>query len=304
MKLKELGEIKLIERLARRTRVDKTVVKGIGDDTAVIRWTKEKYLLFTCDMLVEDVHFTLKKATPFQVGWKALGRNISDIAAMGGIPKYALISVGLNPDQTVKFSDEIYRGLQAIAKKFGVSIVGGDTVTSDKLVIDVSLIGEVEKRNVVLRSGARIGDVVLVTGSIGGSIHGKHLNFVPRIAEARTLVTRSKIHSMIDISDGLFLDLKRILKLSNVGAKIYRDSIPLSGNARSFESAVNDGEDFELLFTMSPVDAKKFFKLHAGKSKIPVTAIGEIVRAKEGFTLVDSDGCTKRITEKGYQHLA
>ena len=135
MKLKDIGEIGLIERLRRRTKCDRSVLKGIGDDTAVIKWTRDKYLLYTCDMLIEDVHFKLKSTTPFQIGWKAISRNISDIAAMGGVPRYCLVSAGLNSGLPVSFFDKLYEGMAKLAKKFKVNIVGGDTGRSEKLVI-------------------------------------------------------------------------------------------------------------------------------------------------------------------------
>ena len=143
MKIKDIGEIGLIERISKKVKCDRSVIKGIGDDAAVIRWTGNKYLLFTCDMLVEDVHFLRREATPFQIGWKALARNVSDIAAMGGVPKYALVSVGLDPNLPVSFADGIFDGINAVAGKFKVNIVGGDTSKSRKTVIDVSLIGAI-----------------------------------------------------------------------------------------------------------------------------------------------------------------
>ena len=138
MKIKDIGEVELIKRLAKNFRLDSSVVKGSGDDTAVIKWTKDKYLLFTCDMVIEGVHFNLNKATPFQVGWKALGRNISDVAAMGGIPRYAVVSMGIDPKLNVSIPDGICKGLKNIADKFHVNIVGGDMSGSDKILIDTA----------------------------------------------------------------------------------------------------------------------------------------------------------------------
>lgn len=303
MRLKDIGEIGLIKRIARRAKYDKSVVKGIGDDTAVIKWTGRKYLLYTCDMLIEDVHFKLKNATPFQIGWKAIARNISDIAAMGGAPKYCLVSAGLNPDLPVSFFDKLYEGMAAAAKKFNVNIVGGDTSDSRKLVIDVSLIGEVEKNKLTLRSGAKKGDVILVTGSIGGSGKGKHLNFTPRIDEARMLTKKFKINSMIDISDGLVLDLWRILEASKVGACLYQSVIPISKESGLFDRAIREGEDFELLFTMSVKEAKRFFKTELGRMKTSVTLIGEVTDKKYGYNLVREDGKKEKLQPEGYKHF-
>ncbi len=315
MKIRDIGEIGLIERISKKIRLDRSVIKGIGDDTAVIKWTAGKYLLFTCDMLIEDVHFRFreakplrgakffKMATPFQIGWKALARNISDIAAMGGEPKYALVSIGLDPGLPVSFADGIFEGINELAKKSGVNIVGGDTCRSKKIVIDVSLIGEVESRNLTQRSGAQKRDAIFVTGSLGGSIKGKHLDFTPRLDEARALVKNFKINSMIDISDGLLLDLKRILDASSAGAVIYEDLIPVSAEADSFKDAVTSGEDFELLFTMPPDTAGRFMKNYIKKIKIPVSLIGEVTSRECGYRLIGCGWKKKKMSEKGYIHF-
>lgn len=303
MKVKDIGEIRLIERVAKDFRLDRSVVKGFGDDTAVIRWTKNKFLLFTCDMSIEDVHFKRGEATPFQIGWKALSRNISDIAAMGGLPRHALVSIGIDPDLPASFLNGICKGLKNLADKFSINIVGGDMSRSKKLVIDVSLIGEVEKENLVLRSGAKAGDVILITSSIGGSIKGKHLDFIPRLSEARRLVKGFKINSMIDISDGLVLDLWRILHASSVGARIYESTIPLSKEAGPCEKAIYEGEDFELVFTMNANEARRFFKTLFTEMKTPVTLIGEITDKKYGYKLIDKNGKEKRLKAGGYLHF-
>jgi len=303
MRIKDIGEIRLINRLSKGISLDRSVMKGIGDDTAVIAWTKDKYLLYTCDMLVEDVHFKRPRATAFQIGWKALGRNISDIAAMGGVPRYAVVSVGLDPELPVSFVDGIYKGIKTLAKKFKVNIVGGDIARSVKTVIDISLIGEVEKKNLVTRCGARRGDLILVTGSIGGSIKGKHLNFTPRVDEARQLVKNFKINSMIDVTDGLGLDLWRILDASLTGARIHESLIPVSAQADSFGKALSDGEDFELLFTMSAPEAKRFFKTALTKMRTPVTLIGEITDKKQGYILVMENGKERKVGPEGYLHF-
>lgn len=303
MKLKDIGEIALIKKLSKDFRLDRSVVVGPGDDTAVIKWTKDKYLLYTCDMLVQDVHFKLGKVTPFEIGWKAMARNVSDIAAMGGLPRHALVSIAASPRMPVSFAKGICKGLKAVADRFGINIVGGDMSRSDKLMIDVSLIGEVEKKNLVTRAGARKGDLIMVTGAIGGSIKGRHLHFLPRIKESRSLVKGFKINAMIDVSDGLVIDLWRILDASRVGATIYENMIPVSKDADSFESAIRDGEDFELLVTMNANEARRFFKTMRPKMKTPVALIGEVVGKKEGFRLVASDGARRRLAPAGYSHF-
>lgn len=303
MLIRDIGEIQLIKRLTKGLRLDKTVIKGPGDDTAVIEWTRDKYMLLTCDMLVEDVHFKLREAAPFQIGWKALGRNLSDIAAMGGVPRYAVVSAGLPRRSSVGLAEGVFKGIRTLADRFKVNIVGGDMTDSEKLVIDIALIGEVEKGNLATRHGAKPGDLIFVTGSIGGSIKGKHLRFVPRLDEARRLVSRFKINSMIDVSDGLEIDLWRILEASGVGARVYRDAVPLSKHAGLLESAITDGEDFELLFTMSRAEARKFFRSRPGRIKTPVTYIGEIMPKKYGYRLVMESGAEKCLGPKGYLHF-
>ena len=231
MCIKDIDEIKLTKRLSKNFHLDETVIKGPGDDAAVLAWTKDKHLLFTCDMTIENVHFDLKRATPFQIGWKALGRNISDIGAMGGVPKYAVVSLGISSALDISVADGICKGIKSLADKFGVNIVGGDIAKSDKIIIDISLIGQVEKKKLALRSGAGVGDFIFVTGTLGGSIKRKHLNFMPRVSAARQILSGFKINSMIDISDGLVLDLNRILTASNVGSYIYESALPLSEDA-------------------------------------------------------------------------
>lgn len=308
MRLKDIGEIKLIERISRKIRADASVIKGIGDDAAVIMWpdsepARGKYLLYTCDMLVEDVHFTLSGATPFQIGWKAMARNLSDIAAMGGVGRYSVVSLGAPPKMKVSIIDGIYDGIRAACGKFKVNIVGGDMSKSKKTVISISLIGEVERRNLVTRSGAKAGDLIFVTGSFGGSIKHKHLNFIPRINEARQLVNSFRISSMIDVTDGLILDLSRILKASRVGARIHQSLIPLAKDFGSFKEAVTDGEDFELLFTMAPVEARRFLKTSLAKMETPVTLIGEVTDKRGGFRLITDDAEEMRLDPKGYLHF-
>lgn len=303
MRIRDIGEIELIKRVAASFRLDRSVIKGSGDDTAVLKWTDNKYLLFTCDMLLQDVHFNLDKATPFQIGWKALGRNISDIAAMGGIPRHAVISMAIDPELDVSVAEGICRGFKSIADRFGINIAGGDMAESKKLVIDVSMLGEVRKKNLTLRSTAKKGDMILVTGSLGGSIKGKHLNFMPRVRESQTIVNNFKVNSMIDISDGLALDLNRIVTASDAGAFIYEESIPLSKDARSLENGLYDGEDYELLFTMPAKEAEKLLKANFSRFMTRISLIGEVVDKKYGYKIVRENGKEEGLKVKGYTHF-
>lgn len=304
MRLKRLGEIGLIERLARNFKAGRDIVKGIGDDCAVIRISRKKYLLVTIDMLLEDVDFKLKQAGPFQVGWKALACGLSDIASMGGAAKYAVISLGLPPKLSVGFVDELYRGIKALANKYDVEIVGGDTNSSKKLVIDVAVLGFAEPDRVALRSGARPGDIICVTGSLGGSYKSRrHLTFMPRLKEARYLVNNFRITSMIDISDGLSSDLNHIAKESKVGACIYEELIPVSKDARSIDAALNEGEDFELLFTMPLREARRLAKKNLEINGIRITQIGEVLDRKIGVKIIGRNGRVKDLEPKGFSHF-
>ena len=297
MKLKKLGETGLIERLAK-------YVKGIGDDCAVIRISKKRYLLITIDMLLEDVDFKLKEATPYQIGWKSLACGLSDIASMGGAAKYAVVSLGLPGKLSVEFVDGLYRGIKALAKRFDVEIVGGDTNASKKLVIDVALLGFIQPDRLTLRSGAKPGDIICVTGVLGGSYKSKrHLTFVPRLNEARSLVKNFRITSMIDISDGLSTDLNHIAKESGVGACVYEELIPLSKDAKSVSAALNEGEDFELLFTMPLREAHRLARKGLGSNGVKITQIGEILDKKIGVKIIRPDGRVKDLKSKGFSHF-
>ena len=297
MNLKSLGEFGLIKRIKNQIKTDSSVIQGIGDDCAVLKSSSQKYQLYTSDMIVEGIDFT-EQDDRILVGRKALAICVSDMAACAGIPRHCLVSLGLSPKTKVEEVDRIYKGLNLIAREFKVNIVGGDISKAPKLTIDVSLLGEVEKKNLVLRSGARPGDIIFVTGSFGGSIKGKHLSFIPRLKEARYLVSNFKINSMIDASDGLRSDLGHILEESKVGAVIYEDLIPISPWAGSLKNAFCDGEDFELIFTVGLKDARKLKS--SGGEFIP---IGEIVAEKFGVTLVDKKIKQKKIKFCGYTHF-
>jgi len=270
--VRDIGEFGLIRQLAKK-------IPRAGDDCAVLPGD----LLLTCDPVIEGVHFL--PATPArQVGWKAMARNLSDIAAMGGQPRFAVVSLGLRPTTPVCWVRELYAGMRAVAGKFGCEIVGGDTahVRHEQFVV-VTLLGHADKP--ILRSGAKVDDVVFVTGKLGGSFRsGKHLTFTPRIREAQWLTKNFQIHAMLDISDGLADDLQRLSEVSRVGFEIASAKIP-----GYLPGALTDGEDFELLFTVSQRDAvtlrKKFYE------------IGRVI-AKPVILL---DG--KPLTEKGYDHF-
>jgi len=298
MLVSKIGEFGLIKRFNRQIKTDASVIKGSGDDCAVLECDKNRYQLFSCDMIVQDIDFTLKDA-PYLIGRKSLAVTLSDIAACAGLPRYGLISIGMPPNTSVEFLDEVTRGILSLAKKYKINIVGGDISRASKLVFNASLLGIVEKKNLVLRSGAKIDDIIFVTGALGGSIFGKHLRFTPRIKEARFLVKNFRVNSMIDISDGLAQDLGHILEQSKVGARIYEDLIPLSKQARNLADALYMGEDFELLFTVSRNEGKKILSKKLNNFK----PIGEIVSRKRGLRLIDKSNREKIITPKGFQHF-
>lgn len=298
MFVNKIGEFGLINRISKLIKTDTSVIKGIGDDCAVIKFDQHRYLLFTCDMLVEGVDF-YPNEKPYLIGRKSLAIAISDIAACAGLPRYCLVSLGLPKKTSVEFIDQLLKGILGLAKKYKINVVGGDISQAKQLTLDVSILGIVEKKYLVLRSGAKIGDIIFVTGRLGGSILGKHLKFTPRIKEARFLVENFKVNSMIDISDGLVQDLGHILKESNAGAIIYEDLIPQDKQARHLDDALYMGEDFELLFTMSHNEAKRFLMENPMRFK----PIGEIVEKKYGLRLMDKKGNEKIIHYKGFTHF-
>lgn len=297
--LSQLGEFGLIRQLQKTIAKSRNVIKGIGDDTAVLPGEPGKYLLFTTDMITEGVHFT-RNTVPEEIGHKALACNISDVAAMGGVPTYGVVSIGLPANKSIKDCRRIYTGIDRLARKFNVNIVGGDTIKSDKVVINIALLGEVNKSELVTRCGAKEGDWIVVTGPLGRSLKtGKHLNFTPRVAESKFLIKRCKPNAMIDISDGLAGDLGHILEESRVGAVIYEDLIPRTEGA-TLKEALYDGEDFELLFTVSPGKIKRLLGL---KTRFSFYPIGQIGKAKDGLILIDRKKKRRRLSAKSFTHF-
>lgn len=300
MRLDKIGEFGLIKLISGRLSGSKNIIKGVGDDTAVIKYKKDAYLLFTTDMLIEGVHFRLNRTRPSLIGRKALAVNISDIAAMGGVPRYAVVAVGMPSASRLSLALGILGGIEKLARKFKIDIVGGDTNRSNKLIINVSLIGEVKKRELALRNEAKAGDAIFVTGALGGSLRSKkHLNFTPRVKEAGFLVRNFKIGAMIDVSDGLASDLLRIAESSGVGALIDKKKIPVNRNY-SLKNALFDGEDFELLFTIPKKHAGDVIKKWPYAVKL--TKIGEITKKKKVIELITDKGL-KKITGKGFRHF-
>ena len=231
---------------------------GPGDDAALLDWSGGANCIATTDMLLEGSCFILAEAGPRRVGRKAMAVNLSDIAAMAGRPIAALVSVGLPRHGGRALAEELYQGMREVADAFDTAIVGGDTNSWDgPLVVNVTLLGEATPRGVVRRNGARPGDWLMVTGPLGGSILGKHLDFTPRVREALQLHEAAPLHAMIDVSDGLAADVNHICEESGCGAVLFAEAIPITDAARAMndgrsplEHALGDGEDFELAFAV------------------------------------------------------
>lgn len=298
--LAQLGEFNFISAIARKRLNNKAILKGIGDDAAVVSISENECLLFTADMLIEGVHF-LKTAKPQAIGHKAIACSLSDIAAMGGQPLYAIISVAFPKNLDSSFAKKIYSGMQKTAAKFSVDIIGGDTNAAEKIIIDVFLCGQVKRKEFVLRSNAKTGDCVFVTGALGGSQSGGHLSFNPRVAEARFLVSNYPINAMIDISDGLIADLGHILKQSKKGVILEQGNIPIHPKARFLEDVFYAGEDFELLFTL-PQKAADKLRLNWPFKKVQLSCIGKVTESA-GLKLLTKQGKLNKIKPGGYRHF-
>jgi thiamine-monophosphate kinase len=292
------NEEKIIAYLAKTVRAYSRVITGIGDDAAVLPFDATRHLLYTCDMVVEGTHFT-RSASARSIGHKALACAVSDIAAMGGTARYALISMGLPRRTRFSFVKGLYQGIEGVARACGLSVVGGDTVRSERIVLDAAVIGFVAKKDLVLRSGARPGDCIFTTGALGGSLYGRHLRFMPRIKEAQYLVGNYSVHSMIDISDGLAHDLRRLTRASNVGALLFEPFIPVSKDAKRGDEPLLMGEDFELLFTVSSKEAKRLMR-----SRLPgFTLIGIIKDKRFGLKIQDHTGAIRQLPCGGFEHF-
>jgi thiamine-monophosphate kinase len=245
-----LGEDGLLRLLTGRWKAkSRDVLVGVGDDCAVLRG-EGRSLLFKTDAVVEGVHFSAKTPAAL-IGRKALARVLSDIAAMGGTPLAALVTLGLPGDESLRRLDAIYRGMEKLARENEVALVGGETTRTRELFLSIALLGECRGVKPVLRSGARAGDLIFVTGRLGATQARHHLHFTPRLAEGRWLARHGIATAMMDLSDGLGADLPRLGRASGIGYEVDEAAIPRARGA-SLEAALNDGEDFELLFTVSP----------------------------------------------------
>jgi thiamine-monophosphate kinase len=258
--LASLGENGLLQLLTRNWKTEASrVLTGVGDDCAVLRGEgKNHFLIFKTDAVVEGVHFTPKER-PELIGRKALARALSDLAAMGASPVAAVITLGVPKDEEVRRLSGIYRGIELIAKKYRVNLVGGETVRTKQLFLNVALLGECRGYPPVLRSGARAGDFLFVTGRLGATRARHHLVFEPRLAEGQWLARHKLASALMDLSDGIGADLPRLARASGVFFQLDFAAIPRARGA-TLREAINDGEDYELLFTVRPSHTKTLRK--------------------------------------------
>jgi thiamine-monophosphate kinase len=330
----ELGEFGLIARIARRLPpYGEDVRAAVGDDVAVLALDGNSYLLATCDVQVEGVHFRRKSITPYQLGRRAAAVNLSDIAAKGGTPEHFLVSLALPGTLEVGWVEELYEGLGDEAARYGADVVGGNlSRTNGPVVVDVFLLGKVKADEVLLRSGARAGDVVLVTGSLGGGVAGlalleqgeadlseeweevleRYLTPIPRVREGRVIASSGKATSMIDVSDGLSSDVGHICDVSGVGVRLFAGRLPLSAGVRSVAAvtgrtgwslALEGGEEYELCWTVPPGTEEQVTARVEEETGTAVTCVGEILPAEEGRWVVLPDGSEIPLVARGWDHF-
>ena len=273
----QTGEDNLIRMLTDDLVTMPEVLTGVGDDCAVIEKDEHHHTLLKTDTIVESIHFTPQE-DPERVGWKAAARVISDFAAMGGEPEALMVTIILPPDTPTEWVVKLYNGIKAVAQKFRCSIVGGETSSTQlgsPKIISISGTGTVEPQHLILRSGANTTDLIYVTGTLGGSILGKHLDFTPRVTEGKWLAKHIKPTSMMDISDGVAKDLPRLAAQSKCGFEIFRSAIPISHNC-TLDEALTDGEDYELLFTIPEASKGELESLWASQfGDLKLTNIGK-----------------------------
>ena len=302
------SEDEIIEWFARQSKLTEADFPiGIGDDMAEIQLADDVSVLVTTDMLLDRVHFDIRKVSLKQVGYKAMAVSLSDCAAMATAPVAAVVSVALPKSFGEEELKQLHAGIALASDKFGCSLVGGDITSwkgAEPFAISVAMLSRCAGNKPIRRSGAKVGDSICVTGALGGAGCGKHLEFEPRVKEAIKIAQKATVNSMIDISDGLSSDLNRICRASGVGAIIDAGQIPISDEARKskepLNSALNDGEDFELLFTLSQDDCQRLLEKWDGP--IPITQIGEIVDTKK-MQIKTPDGQIHDLEAKGYDHL-
>jgi thiamine-monophosphate kinase len=330
MKLRDIGEFGFIDRIKAGCVVrEKDVIKAIGDDCCVFHNSAKLVSLLTTDMMVENVHFIKNAIPPLKLGRKAMAVNISDIAAMGGTPKEAVISIAIPQSLDVEYLDSLYNGMKAMARLFDVNLLGGDTTSEpEHLVINIALIGEAAENEVLYRSGAKVGDIIFVTGPVGSSAAGldillnkrptegfdelldAHNDPFPQIKEGRIIAGTKLGHSMIDISDGIASDLGHICEESHVGAIIEETSIPVTGVFKNYIQKYNldfdrltlyVGEDYVLLGT-APEKSADVLEKELAAQGCQFHIIGKTT-TEPGIRLVGRDGQSRQIKSQGFDHF-
>lgn len=321
MRISETGEFGLIERLRQIVGEPDEGEVWVGDDAAVLR-APAGTILFTTDLMIEGVHFDLEITGPEDLGYKALAVNVSDVAAMGGIPRRALVSLGLKPQMETEWVERLYRGMRECADEFDMAIAGGDISRSDCLLLSVALLGNPAGRLVIERKGARVGDVICVTGTLGESAAGyrllragikeradlkdRHLRPTPRVKEVEIL-RRQLPTAMIDVSDGFAADLAHLCEQSEVGAIVRSSDLPLVDltgvelDRDPLDLGLHGGEDYELIFTIPADRADEALSKVTRETKTAVTVVGEIVEGR-GMVLV-TDGEESELEARGWDHL-
>jgi len=323
-----LSEFGLIEKFRKLLRTGSLALKrGIGDDAAVLA-TPKKDLLFTCDCVVEKVHFNLSYFPFFEVGWRVASANLSDIAAMGGRPLAALVTLGVRPKLSEKNLLELYKGMKALLSKFNCPIVGGDIVRSSELFVDMAMLGVAGKK-LFTRSGAKAGELVVVTGDLGRSLLGfkilskkkkrilsklteKHLRPYPRLLESAYLAKSVRVGAMIDISDGLSSELHHLSKESGIGFLIEEEKLPLHPllvtkaqelGLSPTALALRSGEEYELLFTCPASEVKKLLAWNSRGKGVSFSVIGHTVQGGRSVKMKKKDGRLAKIEPGGFRHF-
>lgn len=331
MEPKALGEFEFIEQIQKAfLKPNDSIPLGIGDDAAAIIPTAQKYSLLTTDTLIEGIHFDRRTSSFEQVGIKSIMVNVSDIAAMGGLPLFFMVSLGIPSQVTLKNLKQLYRGISKGAKTCGINLIGGNTTrTQGSFFIAISLVGEVSKKQMVKRSGAQLGDALYVTGTLGDAAAGldclknklnlksyakmvkRHQNPLARWKEGETLSKARIPSAMIDLSDGLTADLYHIMKKSKVGAELIAAEIPISLTLKRYvklrkveaiEFALYGGEDYELLFSV-PQEKEKKLKGLIKDGLVQASRIGAIIPKRKGLILKSADGIARKIVPRGYDHF-
>ena len=330
MKINELGEFGFIDRIKKDCLVrPEGIIKAIGDDCAVLKSPDGSAILLTTDMLMENVHFRCDRTTPFLLGRKSLAVNISDIAAMGGNPKEALVAIAIPKQSEIEFLDGLYDGIKSMAAEYDINLLGGDTVSSPKnLVISITLMGEAPEDEVLYRSGAAVGDIIFLTGTVGSSAAGldiaiknrqfddkdlllaAHFEPVPHVKAGRVIASSKAANSLIDVSDGVSSDLRHICTESGVGAVIEFASVPSTEPFREYcekyglaleKLALHGGEDYVLLGT-APERSVGTLDKRLRSNDCDFFPIGRITKEK-GMRVQHEDGSVREINNSGYDHF-